>query len=124
MAIENEGSTERINRIYCYILRLYGHLINDQKALVTLINIQVFFDILIPNGETSDECKKKVSEILSVIFMNGTGVRKKAIQTIQENNFETALDDLYLFYQKVVRKNGIKLSRWSTINKYICKKGK
>ena len=45
MTIENEGSTERINRTYRYVLRLYGHLINGQKALVTLIGIQVFFDI-------------------------------------------------------------------------------
>ncbi len=29
MAIENEGSTERINGIYCYVLHLYGHLINS-----------------------------------------------------------------------------------------------
>src|SRR5207253_9875326 len=47
MAIENEGSTEKINGIYCYILRLYGRLINGQKALVTLKGIRVFFDILV-----------------------------------------------------------------------------
>ncbi|CAG8839648.1 15559_t:CDS:1, partial [Racocetra persica] len=33
MAIENKGSTEKINETYRYILHLYGHLINDQKAL-------------------------------------------------------------------------------------------
>ncbi|CAI2183912.1 12125_t:CDS:2, partial [Funneliformis geosporum] len=55
MAIENEGSTERINGMYRYILRLYSHLINSQKALLTLIDIQVFFDILVPDGETPDE---------------------------------------------------------------------
>ncbi|CAI2200767.1 4752_t:CDS:2, partial [Funneliformis geosporum] len=48
--------------------------------------------------------------------------RKKAIQAIQENNFETASDDLYSFHQKVARENGIQLSEWSTINKYIRKK--
>ncbi|CAI2201956.1 18368_t:CDS:1, partial [Funneliformis geosporum] len=59
MTIENEGSTERINGTYRYVLRLYGHLINGQKALVTLIDIQVFFDILVPDGETPDECEEK-----------------------------------------------------------------
>ncbi|CAI2197721.1 6420_t:CDS:1, partial [Funneliformis geosporum] len=59
MAIENEGSTERINRTYRYLLHLYGRLINGQKALVTLIDIQVFFDILIPDGEIPDECEEK-----------------------------------------------------------------
>src|SRR3954464_912012 len=28
MAIDSEGSTERINRTYRYVLRLYSHLIN------------------------------------------------------------------------------------------------
>ncbi|CAI2188542.1 671_t:CDS:2 [Funneliformis geosporum] len=100
MAIEIEGSTERINRTYRYVLRLY-------------------------NGETLDECEEKVNKILSSIvksykiehikafsfrgyhtekksylriYTNGTGERKKAIQAIQENNFETASDDLYSFY--------------------------
>ncbi|CAI2194085.1 9950_t:CDS:2, partial [Funneliformis geosporum] len=59
MAIENEGSTERINGTYHYILRLYGHLINGQKVLVTLMDIQVFFDILVPDRETPDKCKEK-----------------------------------------------------------------
>ncbi|CAI2171440.1 10620_t:CDS:2 [Funneliformis geosporum] len=38
MAIENEGSTEKINRIYCYVLHIY-------------------------DGETLDECEEKMSEI-------------------------------------------------------------
>ncbi|CAI2189387.1 6379_t:CDS:2, partial [Funneliformis geosporum] len=45
--------------MYYYILRLYGHLINGQKALVTLNDIQVFFDIHIPDGETPDECEEE-----------------------------------------------------------------
>ncbi|CAI2198913.1 3652_t:CDS:2, partial [Funneliformis geosporum] len=59
MAIENERSTERINRTYHYVLRLYGCLINSQKALVTLIDIQVFFDIFVPDGEIPNKCKEK-----------------------------------------------------------------
>ncbi|CAI2184844.1 12182_t:CDS:2, partial [Funneliformis geosporum] len=62
------------------------HLINSQKTLVTLKDIRVFFDILVSNEETPDECEESTRE------------RKKAIQAIQENNFETALDDLYSFY--------------------------
>ncbi|PKB97339.1 hypothetical protein RhiirA5_384732 [Rhizophagus irregularis] len=65
MAIENEGSTEKINGIYCYILRLYSHLINGQKALVTLKGIRVFFDILVPDGKSPDECETKIRDILS-----------------------------------------------------------
>ncbi|CAI2200374.1 9174_t:CDS:1, partial [Funneliformis geosporum] len=58
MAIENEGSTEGINGMY-YVLHLYGHLINGQKALVTLMDIQVFFDIYVSDIETPDKCKEK-----------------------------------------------------------------
>ncbi|CAB4487573.1 ribonuclease H-like domain-containing protein [Rhizophagus irregularis DAOM 181602=DAOM 197198] len=106
MAIDSEGSTEKIKGMYRYVLRLYGRLINGQKALVTLIGIQVFFDILVPDRETPDECEEKVSEILSGIvksfktehikafpfrgyyvekkpylriYTNSTGERKKAI---------------------------------------------
>src|SRR5215216_4284651 len=65
MTIENEGSTERINGTYRYVLRLYGRLINGQKALVTLKDIRVFFDILVPDDESPDECKTKIRNILS-----------------------------------------------------------
>ena len=44
------------------------------------------------------------------IYTNGTGGRKEAIQASQENNFETASDDLYSFHRKVARENGIQLS--------------
>jgi hypothetical protein len=36
MAIDNEESSEKINGKYCYVLRLYGSLINGQKVAVTL----------------------------------------------------------------------------------------
>ncbi|CAI2195061.1 14825_t:CDS:2, partial [Funneliformis geosporum] len=97
MAIENEGSTKRINGMYHYVLRLYDHLINGQKVLVTLIDIQVCFDILVSDGETPDEYEEKS---YLRIYTNGTGEKKKAIQAIQENNFVTASDDLYSFYRK------------------------
>ncbi|CAB5208415.1 unnamed protein product [Rhizophagus irregularis] len=151
MAIKNEGSTEKIKGMYRYVLRLYGRLINGQKALVTLVGIQVFFDILVPDGETSDECEEKVNKILFSIvksykiehikafpfrgyhtekktylriYTNSTGGRKTAIKAVQDNNFETASDDLYSFHRKVARENGIQLSGWSIINKYIYKQGK
>ncbi|CAI2197605.1 10000_t:CDS:2, partial [Funneliformis geosporum] len=64
MAIENKGSTERINRTYRYVLRLYSRLINSQKALVTLTGIQVFFNIHVPDGESPDECEVRVRDII------------------------------------------------------------
>ena len=64
MAIDNEGSSEKINGKYCYVLCLYGSFINGQKAVVTLLGVQIFFDILVSNGESSDECETKVRGIL------------------------------------------------------------
>lgn len=52
---------------YRYALYFYGYLINGQKVLVTLIDIQVFLDILILNGEIPDKYEEKISEILSSI---------------------------------------------------------
>ena len=128
MAIDSEGATKKIKEIYRYILRLYGHLINGQKALVTLVSIQVFFDILVSDREILDECEEKVNKILSSIvksykieyikafpfhgyhtekktylriYTNSTGGRKTAIKAVQNNNFETASDDLYSFHRKV-----------------------
>jgi len=44
------------------------------------------------------------------IYINSTGGRKTAIKAVQDNNFETASDDLYSFHHKVARENGIQLS--------------
>ena len=48
MAVDVEESTKFINGQAWYVLRLYGPLINGQKAVVTISGIQVFFDILVP----------------------------------------------------------------------------
>ncbi|CAG8516747.1 13517_t:CDS:2 [Cetraspora pellucida] len=52
MAVDFEGSSEKIGKKNYYILRLYSSLINGQKAVVTLTGIQIFFDILVPNNES------------------------------------------------------------------------
>jgi hypothetical protein len=149
MAIDNEGSSEKINGKYCYVLRLYGTLINSQKAVVTLLGIWVFFNVLVPDGKSPDDCKTKIRGILSGskmetlkiehikafpfhsyhtekktylrIYMSSTGKRKTAMKAIQNNNYETASDDLYSFHRKVARENGIQLSGWSILSNYIYK---
>ncbi|CAB5210814.1 unnamed protein product [Rhizophagus irregularis] len=56
------------------------------------------------------------------IYMSGTGKRKTAIKAVQDNNYETASDDLYSFHRKVARENGIQLSGWSMLGNYMYKK--
>ncbi|CAB4384671.1 unnamed protein product [Rhizophagus irregularis] len=73
MAIDNEGSSQKINGKYCYVLHLYGFLINGQKAVVTLLGIRVFFDILIPDGESPNDCeikkKRHIYEFIRVVLV-------------------------------------------------------
>ena len=46
-------------------MHLYGLLINGQKAVVSIMGIRVFFDILIPDEESIDVFEAKIRDILS-----------------------------------------------------------
>ncbi|GES76982.1 DNA polymerase family B-domain-containing protein [Rhizophagus clarus] len=149
MAVDFGGSSEKIGEKNRYILCLYGSLINGQKAVVTLIGIWVFFDIRVPEKESVDDFKIKIDEILCStinaykiepieafpfrgyhtekklylrVFTHGTEDRKKALQAIQDNDFETASDDIFSFHRKIARENGIAISGWSMMSKYCCRK--
>ncbi|CAG8827385.1 26689_t:CDS:2, partial [Dentiscutata erythropus] len=92
----------------------------DFEAVVTLTGIQIFFDTLVPENESVDNFKIKIDEILCntsylQIFTLSSGDRKKALQAIQDNNFETASDDMFSFHHKIARENGIAISGWSMI---------
>ncbi|CAI2185525.1 16509_t:CDS:2, partial [Funneliformis geosporum] len=114
IVIDNEGSSEKINGKYRYVLRLYGSLINNQKVMVTLSGIPIFFDILVPDGKCLDECETKVRDIL---FSEVETLKIEHIKAFpfQENNFKTASNDLYSFHQKVAQENGIQLSGLSML---------
>src|SRR6266498_1916633 len=64
MAIDIEESTKFINGKAYYVLHLYGSLINGQKAVVSIMGIQVFFNILIPDEESIDIFEAKIRGIL------------------------------------------------------------
>ncbi|GBC01663.1 hypothetical protein RclHR1_42860001 [Rhizophagus clarus] len=144
MAVDFGGSSEKIGEKNRYVLRLYGSLINGQKAVVTLIGIRVFFDIRVPEKESVDDFKIKIDKILCStinaykiepieafpfrsyhtekklylrVFTYGTGDRKKALQAIQDNDFETASDDIFSFHRKIARENGIAISGWSMLSR-------
>ena len=145
MTVDFEGSSEKIGAKHHYVLRLYGSLINGQKAVVTLLGIQVFFDVLVPDKKTTDSFERKINDILSGIIgdykidhikafplrsyhtekktylrilTNGTGDRRKALQAIQGKNYETASDDKTSLHRKIARDTGIALSGWSMLNDY------
>ncbi|RIB01390.1 ribonuclease H-like domain-containing protein [Gigaspora rosea] len=65
MPIDIEETNEYINRNPYYVLRLYGPLINGQKAVVTITGIKVFFDICVPDNEDINSFETKVKNILT-----------------------------------------------------------
>ncbi|RGB41248.1 hypothetical protein C1646_752310 [Rhizophagus diaphanus] len=64
MPVDIEEAKEYINQIPHYILRLYGYLINGQKAVVTITGIKVFFDICIPDNASIPKFWSKIKDIL------------------------------------------------------------
>src|SRR6266496_1532785 len=65
MPADMEEAKEYINNIPHYILRLYGYLINGQKAVITITGIKVFFDICVPNNTSIPKFWSKIKSILS-----------------------------------------------------------
>ncbi|CAG8730500.1 24322_t:CDS:2, partial [Dentiscutata erythropus] len=137
MAVDFEGSSEKKGEKNYYVLRLYGSLINGQKAVVTLTGIQIFFNTLVSENESVNNFKIKIDEILCNtvntykiehikafplqgyhiekksylrIFTLSSGNRKNALQAIQDNDFETASDDMFSFHCKIARENRIAIS--------------
>ncbi|CAJ0895910.1 12354_t:CDS:2 [Entrophospora sp. SA101] len=66
MPVAIEESNEYINNIAHYVLRLYGSLINGQKAVVTITGIKVFFDIRVPENKNNDIFESEIKKYLLV----------------------------------------------------------
>ncbi|PKK56723.1 hypothetical protein RhiirC2_799415 [Rhizophagus irregularis] len=65
MSVDIEEAKEYINKTPHYILRLYGYLVNSQKAVVTITGIKVFFDIHVPNNTSIPKFWSKIKGILA-----------------------------------------------------------
>ena len=48
-----------------YVLRLYGPLINGQKAVVTITGIKVYFDIRVPTNKDIKIFETEINNLLS-----------------------------------------------------------
>jgi hypothetical protein len=102
MAIDSEGSSEKIEGKYCYVLRLYSSLINGQKAVVTLLGIRVFFDVRVPDGESPVECEARVSDILLSAKVETRKI--KHIKAFLFCGYHTEKSHIYGFIQVVLVK--------------------
>ena len=65
MPIDVEEFNDYICKIAHYVLRLYGPLINGQKAIVTIADIKVFFDIRVPSEKDAHLIEHKIKTILA-----------------------------------------------------------
>ncbi|CAI2198642.1 4552_t:CDS:2, partial [Funneliformis geosporum] len=139
MPVDIEEVKEYINKIPHYILRLYGYLINGQKAVVTITGIKVFFDIRIPENASIPKFWSKIKGILATgkdneggtVDMNlirmecikaypirGYHAEKSHISVDPECKIKTASDDTGTYYRKVAREYQIPLSWWGLISDY------
>jgi len=137
MIIDIEEFTKFINGKAHYVLHLYGSLINGQKAVVLIMRIRVFFDILILNEESIDVFKVKIRGILSNaiksfeiehikafsfhgyhtkkklylhIYTVNTKQRKIAMKVIQKKKYIIASNDQFTYYCKMAHEYEILLS--------------
>ncbi|GES95250.1 DNA polymerase family B-domain-containing protein [Rhizophagus clarus] len=60
-----EEAKEYVNKIPHYVLRIYGHLVNGQKAVVTITGIKVFFDIRVPENASIPKFWSKIKHLLA-----------------------------------------------------------
>ena len=65
-AVSDEA--EYINGVSTYILRVSGCLINGQKAVVNVMGIRPFFDVMVPEEVPLSMFKTKLVKILSNIL--------------------------------------------------------
>ncbi|RHZ47832.1 hypothetical protein Glove_566g69 [Diversispora epigaea] len=154
MSLDIEEYNEYINNISHYVLRLYGYLVNGQKAVVTISGIKVFFDIRVPDNEKTKLFESKIRDILTKgkndnretdyqpekktylrIVTTTSKQRKIALDIILKHNskieetkrrctLETASDDTTAYYRKVAREYRIPLSGWCLLTNYEYNNGR
>ncbi|RGB32335.1 hypothetical protein C1646_762987 [Rhizophagus diaphanus] len=98
-AVSDEA--EYINGVSTYILHITECLINGQKAIMNIMGIKPFFDVIVPE------------EISLSIFKTKLAVRRVGISTASDNL------TLTYYYRKVVCEERLPLSSWTTLSNYF-----
>lgn len=127
------------------VLRLYGITSDGSKTVVTLTNLNISFDVAVPESKSVDAFSAHVLKILSNndiyatasvinaypirgyterpkpyirVALSNIQIRKKAIDVIRDKGFETASDDRSSHYRKIAREMGLPLSSWAKLSDY------
>lgn len=143
MPCDVEDATEYLRGSAIYILRLYGTLMDGSKACVTITDIEVFFDVKVPEMNGFDLYLRKLLidaavkdfSIQNIAAYPGRGYhatqvaykrvqlqdlqqRKKAVAAIIAAGLTTASDDRTCYYRKAAREYGLPLSDWAMLTDY------
>ncbi len=130
-----------------YILKIFGILMNGSKVEVNITGIDVFFDVAIPRGLSSDRLQNDLNLMLrdtgvqyniediyayplhgfhtekikfKRIYTNNAFSRMKLIKIVKDQmNLETYSNDTTNYYRKAARENKLSLSDWVVIDNYI-----
>ncbi|RIA84139.1 hypothetical protein C1645_832724 [Glomus cerebriforme] len=96
----SDDTSEYVNGVSSYILRITGTLVNGQKAVVKITGIKPFFDVEVPEEMPLSTFKTRLA--------------------IREVGIRTASDDLncQYYYRKVAREERLPLSSWVILNDY------
>ncbi|GES77180.1 DNA polymerase family B-domain-containing protein [Rhizophagus clarus] len=122
----SDDTSEYVNGISSYILRITSCLINEQKAIMNVMGIKPFFDVVVPEEISLSMFKTKLVKMISNILGNTSKTwnhwdQNKALKAVREVDISTASDDLNptYYYRKVACKERLPLSSWVTLSNYF-----
>ncbi|CAI2192264.1 18946_t:CDS:2, partial [Funneliformis geosporum] len=141
MPVDLEKAKKYINNIPYYILRLYGYLINGQKAVVAIISIKAILATMNDNNGNTMNMNLIQIEYIKVYSIHSYHAEKKpylrivilnkdlrftALDIISSYNskvnpeckIETSSEDTVTYYRKVAREYWIPLFGWGLISDY------
>ena len=135
---------DTIGRDGKYVMIIYGILPDGTKTELTITDIRVFFDIMVPRDKTANAFNSLLTGILMMdapdsiiesieayplkgynenkipykrIYNKNLENRKKAMDIVIAAGFQTASDDnKRYYYRKVARETGLLLSDWMIIS--------
>ena len=138
---------DTIGRDGKYVMIIYGILPDGTKTELTITDIRVFFDIMVPRDKTANAFNSLLTGILMMdapdsiiesieayplkgynetkipykrIYNKNLENRKKAMDIVLAAGFQTASDDnKRYYYRKVARETGLLLSDWMIISSYV-----
>ncbi|RGB32305.1 ribonuclease H-like domain-containing protein [Rhizophagus diaphanus] len=85
----SDDTSEYVNGVFSYILRITGTLINRQKAVVNITGIRPFFDAKVPENYSPSSFKTILACILSITLKNTSKFRFKNIRAYSFKGYHT-----------------------------------